>query len=284
MRKTFDFFKPATAQEALRLFNRYKGAASFLAGGTDLVAKMRSGTARPKALIDIKAIGQLSGVRKTRTRVTIGPLTTITDISQSKILKTLLPVLPKTALLMASPQVRNRGTVGGNLCNAAPSADMAPPLIVLGAKARFLTRQGTRTVRLEDFFTGPGQTLVTGKGLLSAIVVPVPGPRVKAAYQVLTLREAMDLSVVSAAAMVRKERGIIREARIALGAVAPVPMRAPEAEAALVGTRGKDEDIEKAALCASAECVPITDVRGSREYRREMVSVVVRRVLEEVRN
>jgi CO/xanthine dehydrogenase FAD-binding subunit len=191
-------------------------------------------------------------------------------------------VLGRTALLMASPQVRNRGTIGGNLCNAAPSADMAGPLIALGAKAKLQTKQGARTVKLEEFFTGPGETLISGKGILAAIIVPVPKKGTRTAYQVLTRREAMDLSVVSAAAMVRKERGKIKDVRIALGAVAPVPMRARQAEKALKNTKGGAEDIAKAAAVAASECAPISDVRASREYRTRMVEVVTRRVLEEV--
>ena len=278
----FDYFKVKSAKEALRLFAKYKGDAAFLAGGTDLIVKMRSGKTAPQVLIDIKGIGQLSGVKKTKTQVTIGPLMTLAGIAADEILRKVLPVLSRTALLMASPQVRNRGTVGGNLCNAAPSADMAPPLIALGAKAKYQTRRGARTVKLEDFFTGPGETVLAGEGLLTAIVVPVPKKGVRAGYQVLTQREAMDLSIVSAAAVVRKERGVVKDARIALGAVAPVPMRALLAEKALRGTRGRPEDVENAAAAAAEECAPISDVRASQNYRYRMVEVVTRRVLREV--
>jgi CO/xanthine dehydrogenase FAD-binding subunit len=278
----FEYCKAGSVQEALKLLAKHKGRAALLAGGTDILVKMRSGKAAPEALIDIKGIGNLAGVKKTKAQITIGPLTTIAEIARDADLKKALPVLPKTALLMASPQVRNRGTVGGNLCNAAPSADMAPPLIALGAKVRIQTKLGARTVKLEDFFKGPGTTVLGGKGLLTAIVIPVPKKNAKAGYQVLTLREAMDLSIVSAAALVRKERGVIKDVRIALGAVAPVPMRAPGAEKALKGTKGTREDIAKAAASASTECAPISDVRGSQKYRCEMVDVVTRRVLEEV--
>jgi carbon-monoxide dehydrogenase medium subunit len=278
----FDYLKPGSVQEAMKLYGKYKGKAAFLAGGTDLIVKMRSGKAAPGALIDVKGIEQLRGIKKAKTQITIEPLTTLAEIAESEVLRKLLPVLPETALKMASPQVRNRGTVGGNLCNAAPSADMAPPLIVLGAKAKFTTKQGTKTVKLEDFFTGPGETVISGKGLLTAIIVPLPKKGAKVGYETLTLREAMDLSIVSAAAMVRKERGRVKEARIALGAVAPVPMRAAKAEKMLTGTKGTPEDIAKAAAAAVAECAPIGDVRASLSYRSDMVEVVTRRVLERV--
>ena len=260
----FDYFKPRSLQEAVKLLTKYKGKAAFLAGGTDIIVKMRSGKAAPDALIDIKGIEQLRGIKKTKTQVTIGPLTTLAEIAESEVLRKLLPVLPETALQMASPQVRSRGTVGGNLCNAAPSADMAPPLIVLGAKAKFTTKQGSKTVALEDFFKGPGETLVSGKGILTAIVVPLPKKGAKVGYETLTLREAMDLSIVSAAAMVRKERGKIKDVKMALGAVAPVPMIAVKAQKALKGTKGSLEDIAKAAAAASAECAPRSRRRTAR--------------------
>jgi len=278
----FDYFKPGSIQEAMKLFGKYKGKAAFLAGGTDLIVKMRSGKSAPGALIDVKGIAQLHGIRKAKAEVTIGPLTTLAEIAGSDVLKKVLPVLPETALQMASPQVRNRGTIGGNLCNAAPSADMAPPLIVLGAKVKISTKQGAKTVKLEDFFKGPGETLVSGKGLLTAIIVPLPRKGAKVGYETLTLREAMDLSIVSAAAMVRKERGKVRDVKIALGAVAPVPMIAARAQKMLAGTKGAAEDMAKAAAAAVAECAPIGDVRASQGYRSDMVEVVTRRVLERV--
>jgi carbon-monoxide dehydrogenase medium subunit len=281
-RLQFEYLKAGSAQEAVKLLQKHRGKAAFLAGGTDLIVKMRSGKAAPGVIVDIKGIKQLSGIRKTKTQVTIGPLTTIANIATDKVLAKVLPVLSRTALLMASPQVRNRGTVGGNLCNAAPSADMAPPLIVLGAKVKFVTRQGTKTVKLEDFFTGPGETVITGKGLLTAIIVPVPKKGTRVAYQVLTEREAMDLSMVSAAAMIRRERGKVKDVKIALGAVAPTPIRVPGAEKALKGTRGREEDIRKAVEAGGAACAPISDIRASERYRRDMVEVVTRRVLEEV--
>ncbi len=278
----FDYFKPDSTKEALKLLGQYKGKAAFLAGGTDLIVKIRVGKLRVDAVIDIKGLEDLSEVRKTKTQVMIGPLTTIAEIAKNQVIKENLPILSRTALLMASPQVRNRGTIGGNICNASPSADMVPPLIALGTKVEFLRGRDIYTAKLEDFFEGPGETVLKNKGLLSAIAVPIPKSQTKVAYQVLTLREAMDLSIVSAAAMVYTERGIIKKAKIVLGAVAPVPLLAAKAAKVLVGTRGKAKSVVEAAAVAASECAPISDVRASQEYRREMVAVVTRRVLEEM--
>lgn len=278
----FEYLRPKSISETLKLLNQFKGQAAILAGGTDLIVKMRLGKVIPQALIDIKGIAELSGVKSTAKQVLIGPLTTITEIATDPILKKVLPVLPRTALLMASPQVRNRGTIGGNICNAAPSADMAPPLLVLGTKIKYATRTGTKTVNLEDFFKGPSQTILGNKDLVTAFIIPVLQTGTRVGFRTLTLREAMDLSVVSAAAFVRKEHGIIKEARIALGAVAPIPLRAKAAEKRLIGTTGQTEHIQAASAAAASECRPISDVRASEKYRCEMVRVVTRRVLEEI--
>jgi len=282
IKSRFEYHRPKSVSEALNFLNKFKGQASFLAGGTDLIVKMRLGKVSPKGLIDIKGITKLHGVKITDKQVIIGPLTTLAEIANDSGLKKVLPTLPHTALLMASPQVRNRGTIGGNICNASPSADMAPPLLVLEAKIKYASRSGTKTVNLEDFFTGPGATVMGNKGLLTAIVIPIPHKEARVGYQTLALREAMDLSIVSAAAFVRKEQGIIKETRIALGAVAPIPLRAVAAEKILIGTAGYSEQIKTAAETAAAECSPISDVRASETYRCNMVNVVTRRVLEEV--
>jgi carbon-monoxide dehydrogenase medium subunit len=278
----FDYFKVKSVAQACRVLHRFKGQAALLAGGTDLIVKMRLGKISPKALVDIKHIPELHSMRVTRTQIVLGPLTTIAEIVNDSELKRILPILSHTALLMASPQVRNRGTVGGNLCNASPSADMAPPLLVLGTKLRYRNGEDQKTINLADFFKGPGTTILGNEGLLTAIVIPIPHRETRIGYQTLTLREAMDLSVVSAAAFLRKEHGIIEEARLALGAVAPVPLRAVGAEKILIGKQGKSKHIQIAAETAALECVPISDVRASEEYRREMIKVVTRRVLKEV--
>jgi len=280
----FTYVRPRSVKDAIRILARYRGEAALLAGGTDLVVRMKMDRAAPRAIIDIKRLAPLGGPIKPsgRSAIAIPPLTTLAEIASSTLLKRRLPVLPATALLMASPQVRNRATVGGNLANAAPSADMAPPLMALGAKVRIHTRGGVKTIALEQFFTGPGETVMGRTGILGTITVPLPARGARASYQAHTVREAMDLSIASAAVLVQKKAGKVVSARIVLGAVAPTPLRVPEAEEALMGTRGTAGDIEAAAEAASRASMPITDVRATEGYRRDIVRVVVRRALAEV--
>ena len=279
----FEYVSARSIPEVISVLARGKGAAAILAGGTDLVVRMKMERAAPRTIVDVKRVAALGGpIRLSGKSVVIPPLATLAGIEHDRLLRRTLPVLARTALLMASPQVRNRATVGGNLANAAPSADMAPPLLALGARVRVHGRRGTRTIPLEEFFTGPGRTVLDGSSVLGSILVPVPPRGARAAYHAFTVREAMDLSVASAAAYVEREGRTVVAARIALGAVAPVPMRVPMAEAEILGTRGDEASIERAAVAASISCSPITDVRASDAYRRWIVHVVVRRALREV--
>jgi len=281
--RPFEYLRAASIPDALELLAKHRGRAAILAGGTDVLVRMKMGRAAPDVVIDIKRIAALRGVRIAGAKsVAIGPLTTLAQIADSALLRRKLPMLPDTALLMASPQVRNRGTVGGNLANAAPSADMAPPLIALGASARVHSRRGAETIPLERFFLGPGQTVLGNDRLLGTITVPLPARDTRCVYRVHTVREAMDISIVSAAVLVEKRGKVIRKARVVLGAVAPVPLRVPDAEARLEGTDGNALAIAAAAEAAAEAARPISDVRGSAGYRREMVRVLVRRALEEV--
>jgi len=273
----FEYASARSVREALGLVARSGGRASLLAGGTDLLVKMKMDRIAPAIVVDIKRVAALGGpIRETRGFIAIPPLATLAEIAESRLLARKVPVLPRTALLMASPQVRSRATVGGNLANAAPSADMAPPLMALGARVKVHAKAGARTVPLDEFFTGPGETV------LGTILVPVPPASSKASYHPFTIREAMDLSVASAAAFVRRKGKRIVEARIVLGAVAPTPIRVPEAEALLVGTMGGPGDIEAAAEAAVRASRPITDVRATEEYRRDIVRVVATRAIREV--
>jgi CO/xanthine dehydrogenase FAD-binding subunit len=281
---TFAYHVARSVPEALRLLAKYKGRAALLAGGTDVLVQMRTEKRIPEAVIDIKRITALGGGIRTAPggKIAIGALTALSELEHSALLRKALPVLPAAVAVMASPQVRNRGTVGGNLCNAAPSADTAPPLLALDASVRIHTLKGVRIVPLAEFFTGPGATILGTKAILGAIVLPKQPKGLRAAYKKHGVREAMECAVVSVAVAVAKEKGIIRHARIVLGAVAPTPLRVPAAEALLVGHDGGPLDVLAAAGEAAEAARPISDVRGSSGYRREMVRCLVRRALEEV--
>ena len=280
----FEYVVARNVPEALRLLATYRGRAALLAGGTDVLVQMRTGKRVPDAVIDVKRIAVLGGGIKVERngRIAIGALTRLSDVEHDAKLRRLLPVLPEAVATMASPQVRNRGTLGGNLCNAAPSADSAPPLLALDARVRIHTRTGARTLPLADFFTGPGRTVLGERALLGAILIPKPPRGLRAVYRKHGVREAMECAVVSVAVAVARERGIIRHARVVLGAVAPTPLRVPAAESLLVGRVGGPLDILAAAGEAADASQPISDVRGSSDYRRDVVRTLVRRALEEV--
>jgi len=185
--------------------------------------------------------------------------------------------------VVGSRQTANMATVGGNLCNAAPSADTAPPLLVLGAKARILGPRGERLLPLEEFFLGPGRTVLEHGEVLVEVLLPPPLPRSASAYRRHTPRQCMDIAVVGVAAFLALDEAgeKIAEARIALGAVAPTPIRAHRAEALLVGRPASPEVLGEAALMAREEASPISDVRGSAQFRRYLVGVMTEAVLEE---
>jgi carbon-monoxide dehydrogenase medium subunit len=190
-------------------------------------------------------------------------------------------VLVDGASIVGSVQTRNMATLGGNVCNAAPSADTAPPLLVLGAPVDIAGPSGRRQVPLERFFAGPGQTVLARDEVLLGFVIPTPAPRTGGRYERHTPRAEMDIAVVGVAALVTLEpdRDLIREVRIALGAVAPTPVRVPDAEASLAGQPPSDEAFERAAELAMLAARPISDVRGSAAFRRHLVRVMTARCL-----
>jgi carbon-monoxide dehydrogenase medium subunit len=278
-----DYLRAESPRKAVELLSRFKGKAALFAGGTDLLPGQARGKCAFEALIDIKGIKTLGGIKAQKSSVVLGPLVTLTDLATHRTIGRKLPVLARAASGMASPQVRNRGTLGGNLCNAAPSADLAPPLIALGARVRVLTRRGSRALDLEDFFRGPGETILTGgKGILTAVTIPLPKKGAAQSFHALTPREAMDLSVVSAAVNVTRQKGKVRKARLVLGAVAPVPLRCTKGEKELLNSPGGPEDIERAARACAKESRPIDDVRSSKAYRKEMAREMMVRALREV--
>ncbi|HLB29595.1 MAG TPA: xanthine dehydrogenase family protein subunit M, partial [Dehalococcoidia bacterium] len=229
----FEYLEPTTIEEAIAMLSQHGEQARVLAGGTDLLIRMKARQWRPQYVVNIKGIPGLSGISQNGGALSIGALTTVREIETSPLVKQGYPALAYAASQIGSIQVRNSATVGGNLCNAAPSAELAPPLLVLGASARIRGPQGERSVPLEEFFTGPGRTVLGPGELLVALEVPAPVHGSSNAYLKHSPRRAMDIAVVGAAAWVLTENGICRDCRIALGAVAPTPLRARNSEAVL---------------------------------------------------
>ncbi|MEK7808599.1 MAG: xanthine dehydrogenase family protein subunit M [Chloroflexota bacterium] len=273
--KPFDYFSPKTLSEASEVLSKYNDDARMIAGGTDLLLKMKAGRLAPKAIINIKRIPDLRGLTF-NSHLTLGALTTLEEIKQSPIIRQYYPALSSAAATMASVQIRNLATVGGNMCNAAPSADLAPILIALNATAVINGAKGERRVLLEEFFTAPGKS-VLGVGEL-LISLEVPKQEGKSIYLKHSPREHMDIAVVGVGIACRGFNPLT-QVRIILGAVAPIPLRAKKAEEEVMGGSLTKERIERAAKIAAEEARPIDDVRGSVWYRRKIVEVMVKRGL-----
>ena len=280
----FDYLAPKTVAEALSLLSQYQGKAKVTAGGTDLVPKLkRREIETPAYIIDLKGIPGLDYIRYDETDgLRFGALTTIRAIETSPVIKEKFTVLAQAASSIGSVQVRNRGTVAGNICNAVPSADTAPALLTLQARLKIVSHKGERTVDIGNFFTGPNETILTNEELLEEIMVPHLPPNSRGIYLKLSPRRSMDLAIVGVAVVLISEDAICKDVRIALGAVAPTPMRAKKAERFLTGQKFSDGLVNSAAQIVSEESRPIDDHRASAEYRREMVRVLTKRALNEI--
>jgi len=270
--QSFDYQKVYSLQEAFDAASASRGASAFLAGGTDLLVQIKEGKKQPRRIIDVKGIHELAGVTLSEDGLSIGALTSIRTLETSLPVSEKVPLLSQTAAKLGSVQVRHRATIGGNLCNASPSADTAPALLALDAQVEINGKAGTRMIELESFFLGPGATVLGDGEILTRLKIPLTPNRQGSVYYKLSTRKAMDLAFVGVAVLL--ELGgddEITKTRIALGAVAPTPIRVPSAENLLRGIRLVPEAAREAAEVAARSCEPITDHRASAEYRREMV-------------
>jgi aerobic carbon-monoxide dehydrogenase medium subunit len=275
--RRFEYFEPASLPEALALLARYQGRAQPLAGGTDLLVELREQLRRADCVVNIKkipGIGELGF--DARDGLHIGALVTAREIELSPVTQRYYSSLVQAARELGSIQVRNRATIIGNVCRASPSADTLPPLIADGAVVSIHAANGTRRVLLEEFFTGAGKTVLQPDELVTEVVVPAPPPRTGKVYIKHGRRKAMELATVGVAVTLTLEG----EIRIVLGAVAPTPIRARKAEDLVRGRKIDAALIERAAQAAMEESRPISNVRASAEYRRDMVGVLTRRAVQ----
>lgn len=234
---------------------------------------------RPPAVVNVKRIPGLGAIEVGAGAIRLGALTTLTALMEHAVIEAEYPVLPFTARYMGSPAIRHLATVGGNLCNASPAADLSPVLLVLDAEVEIAGPAGVRRLTLDRFFLGPGQTVLAAGELLAWVEFPRKHAGWTVRYERLDVRRAMDIAIVGVALALRRDGARVAEARLALGAVAPTPLRIPEAEAALREGGLAPAAIDQAAELAMAAARPIGDVRATAEYRREMVGTLVRRAL-----
>ena len=274
--RRFEYFEPTTLGEAAALLSRYGGRAQPLAGGTDLLVELKEQLRRAECVINIKRIPGMDTLSyDAREGLRIGALVTAREVELSDFVLKHYVSLTQATRELGSIQVRNRATIVGNICRASPSADTLPPLIADSASVRIVGGKGERTVRLEDFFTGPGKTVLAVDELVTELVLPPPAPGTRKVYIKHGRRKAMELATVGVAVSLSNE-----DVRIVLGAVAPTPIRARRAEDLLRGKTLTGELIAKAASAAADESRPISNVRASADYRRAMVEVLTRRALQ----
>jgi carbon-monoxide dehydrogenase medium subunit len=276
----FEYHVPSTIAEALDQISQYGNKGKVIAGGTDLLVSMKKRETIPEHLINLKEIEALKGITYDETEgIKIGALTTIGDIERAEVVREKFPPLWDAVKVMAAQQVRNLGTIGGNLCSASPSADTAPPLMALGASLKLTRVLHERVVPVEDFFKAPGESVLKPEEILTEILIPNLPDNSGGAYIKLMRRNAMDLALVGVAAWLRLDGKTCIEARIALGAVAPTPIRAHTTESVLTHKDVDENLIEEGGKKASQEAKPIDDIRASKAYRKEMIKVLTKRAI-----
>jgi carbon-monoxide dehydrogenase medium subunit len=280
--KNFDYMRPGNIDDAIAALKENDDP-YLLAGGTDLLNVMKNNIVRPKCIIDLKGIPDIDAIDHTN-GFKLGPLTTIRDIEVSKPILEKIPALSQAAATIGSIQIRNRATLGGNLCHASPAADMAAVLLAMDCEVRIASAENERTIKLDRFFTGPNQTVLDRDEVLAQIIIPKEIERFKGIYLKHGPRKAMDIGVVNIAVLLDAdlESGLCHQIMIAMGAVAPTPVRAGKAEALLNGKTLKPDLIDKAAQVASEEAKPITDFRASAAFRKELVRNLVARGINQI--
>lgn len=270
--QSFDYQKVYSLQEALDAASASKGASAFLAGGTDLLVQIKEGRKQPRCVIDVKGVHEMAGLTLSGDELSIGALTCIRTLETSLSISEKVPLLAQAAAKLGSVQVRHRATIGGNLCNASPSADTASALLALDAQVEIYGKTGTRVIDLDKFFLGPGATVLGDGEILTRLKIPLTRKRRGSVYYKLSTRKAMDLAFVGVAVLLELDGGDrISKARIALAAVDPTPIRVPSVEKQLEGRMLSFDAARESAELAARSCKPISDHRASAEYRREMV-------------
>jgi carbon-monoxide dehydrogenase medium subunit len=277
--KKFDYYQPKSLKEAYQIKDSLTGRVDYVAGGTDLFIHIQQKRIESDALISLRGIKSLSGI-SFNDNLTIGSMTLLRDIERNALIRQTCPVLSQAVWWLANPQIRNVATIGGNLANSAPSADCAPPLLVLGAKLTIEGPNSKRKIPIDEFFTGPGENCMNETDVLTQIEIPAITP--KAGMSFLKIGRAVrDLAISNVAALLVMEKKRCRKIRLAAGAVAPTPLRLRSVEEMMIDERITPKLLEQVMINTQQEVRPISDVRSSADYRREVTGVLVRRVIEQ---
>lgn len=278
----FDYHEPSTLEEALQLLRDFGGNAKVLAGGTDLLVRMKLKIDKPSHVISIARVPGLDQIiPRNGHGVTVGAGVTAAQLSRHELLGDRFTPLSTAAGRLGAPMIRNRATIGGNIVNARPAADLPPACMALNAEVKLKTASGERSVPLTEFFRGPGETVMEPNELLTSVNLETPPPWTGGSYIKLGARKTLEIAMVNVAVLMTLAAadGPITDCRIALGAVGPTPIRAYAAEEALIASMPSPELFQKAGEIGVGVCSPITDHRGTMEYRCLMIEVLVKRCL-----
>jgi CO/xanthine dehydrogenase FAD-binding subunit len=263
----FEYHQPTTIKEAVETLREHPEAKP-LAGGTDLVPKMKQALIKPRHIVNLKKIPELSVIEERGDVVYIGAAVKLRELEKNETIQKQLPLLNSCVKSIGSVQIRNMGTIGGNVCNASPAADAALGLVALEATVHIAGPDGEKTVEAKDFFKGPGLTVLRGDEIVTGFTVPIPTEDTGTCF-ISVGRTALDISTVSIAVALKTDGDRVKDAKIALGSVAPMPLRLLDVEKQLEGKKLTEKLIEDAARKVSESIQPITDVRGTAEYRRK---------------
>ncbi len=279
----FTFLAPTSLTEACALLEKHKGKIKIKAGGTDMIVRLSHRAVKPDYLMSLKKIPNLDGISYTPGEgLTIGALALLREVDLSPLVLEQAQMLARAAHATATVQIRNMGTVMGNVCNASPSADNIPTLVAMNARIVASCGVKEREIPIDEFFLGPGRSALQANEIATAIKVPTLAPQSGVSYQKISPRSKVDIAAVNIGAMITlNDDGECQVARISMGAVGPTPLRARQAETFLLGKKITDETMAEAGRLAAEDAAPISDVRASREYRKLMVEVLTTRALKE---
>jgi len=277
----FDYHEPATIHDACSIMGELGREAKPIAGGTDLLVNMKKKVVSPNHLVSLSRIEDLKKIGVTDNQIRIGACLTASELAESKEVRENLGALGKGAISIGSPLIRNLATIAGNVVTARPAADLPPPLMVYGAKIVLKSEGDEREVLLEDFFKGPGETVIEPDEILTEIIIENPPPGSGAGFFKLGVRKALEISLFNVAGYLSldSQDGTIAAAKIAMGSVAPTPIRAVSAEKILIGEKPSESLFAEAARAAVNDSRPIDDFRASAEYKKAMVEVLTKRTL-----
>jgi CO/xanthine dehydrogenase FAD-binding subunit len=278
---SFDYIKPTSLKSLIDDISEAKLEGAVLAGGTDLINKIRSGLISKRVLYDINDLQEMGGIDDKGDFLRIGAAVRMREIADSQTVQSALPFLSLAAGQMGSPQIRNQATVGGNIASASPCADTVPPLMAAGARLRLSSKDADREVSLEDFMQDAGRTIIRDHEVLTDIIVPKLSAGCRSHFVKVGRRKAMAISVINLAGWAKKDSdGMLEDIKIVLGSVAPTAFRAKGAEAVLKGEVPTDSALQEAARKAAAESLPISDIRGTENERRLLVEAWTFRLLQ----